>query len=369
MVHIRKGSAVLAAVAALAAVTVPASAAGAKASAGGNDAEPVSVVASGLNGPFGLRFSGGAIYVAETGAEPGSGQVVEVNPRTGEATPVITGLLSPAAVDRVGKRLVVVTGGSEVPDASVTGDASVLVAKKRGGVEILADLEAYELANNPDGQLQFDPTTNEPLDALSNPFSVLEQRGRGYVLVADAGANAVLSVSRSGEVSTFFVPPLVTTGACEGAPNNDPDHVGCDPVPTGLAYGPGNTLYVSTLSGEAPGEGRVYVLNARTGEVLDVVGGFSGPTGVAVAPDGTVYVSEVFHGAPAGPPPPDFDPASIGRIVRIATDGTRTYASVTMPTGLDFHHGVLYVSAWSVAGFLGIPDAGQVVAVRPEAFS
>lgn len=40
-----------------------------------------------------------------------------------------------------------------------------------------------------------------------------------------------------------------------------------------------------------------------------------------------------------------------------------------MPTGLDFRHGTLYASAWSIAGFLGIHDAGQVVAVRPRAFS
>lgn len=330
-----------------------------------SERDPVTVVASGLNGPFGVRFGGGGLYVAETE----TGEVKQVNRHPGATTTVVTGLLSPASVDRVGNQLVVVTGGSEIPDASITGDAAVLVARPGEAPTVLADLEAYELANNPDGQLQFDPATNEPLDALSNPFSVLAQRGSGYVLVADAGANVVLSVSRTGEVSTFFVPPLVTTGACEGAPNNDPEHVGCDPVPTGLAYGPGNTLYVSTLSGGVPGEGRVYVLDARTGEVRDVIGGFSGPTGVAVAPNGTVYVSEVFHGAPEGPPPDDFDPSTIGRIVRVDRDGARSYVQVTMPTGLDFHGGVLYASAWSVAGFLGIPDAGQVVAVRPSAFS
>jgi hypothetical protein len=139
-------------------------------------------------------------------------------------------------------------------------------------------------------------------------------------------------------------------------------------VPTGLAYGRGNTLYVSTLSGDVPGEGRVYVLNARTGAVLDVISGFSGPTGVAVGSKGDVYVSEVFEGAPAGEPPSDFDPSTVGQIVRIDRDGTRSYAQVPMPTGLDFHKGTLYASTWSVAGFLGIADAGQVVAVEDSAF-
>ena len=206
---------------------------------------------------------------------------------------------------------------------------------------------------------------------MSNPFAVLGRRGTGFVFVADAGANAVLSVAKSGKVRTFFVPPLVTTGDCKNAPNNHPnDPKGCDPVPTGLAYGPGGKLYVSTLSAEAEGQGRVYVLNSRTGKVLNVIGGFTAPTGVAVGPHGAVYVSELLHNAPQGDPPPGFDPSTVGRIVRVAPDGTRTYAAVTMPIGLVWHDGALYSTAWSVAGlFLGIPDAGQVVKVRQSAFS
>lgn len=310
--------------------------------------EPVAVVASGLNSPFGLGSRGSSLFVAEGF----TGQVTRVDSRTGATEPVVTGLPFPADVEPVGNKLVVVTGGGS--DAPLAGDASVFVVEPGDDPELLADLEAYELVANPDGQQQFGDA-GEALDALSNPFSVLAQRGSGYVLVADAGANAVLSVSRSGEVSTFFVPPLVTTGACAGQPNNDPDHTGCDAVPTGLAYGRGNALYVSTLSGDVPGEGRVYVLNGRTGAILDVITGFNGPTGVTVAPNGTVYVSEVF-GPSEGPP---------GRIVRIDRDGVRTYAPVPFPIGLEFHGGTLYATA----GSLGDPGTGQVVAVGPSAFS
>lgn len=332
----------------------------------GNQARPpVKVVASRLEGPFGLGAGATRLYVAESG----DGQITRINPDTGRKTIVARGLQSPAGVDRVGRLLAIVTGGAEVPDTSTRGDATLFVKRPGERRRRLADLERYERRHNPDGQTQFDPQTGEPLDALSNPFAVLGRRGPGFVFVADAGANAVLSVRRSGKVSTFFVPPLVTTGACAGRTNNLPtDPKGCDPVPTGLAYGPNDRLYVSTLSGEAPRQGRVYVLNGRTGKVLEVIRGFTAPTGVAVSPNGTVYVSELLHNAPEGEPPPGFDPSTVGRIVRVATDGTRTHANVTMPIGLTWHNG-LYSTAWSVAGlFLGIPDAGQVVKVHRGAF-
>ncbi len=354
--------------------------------------DPIEVIAEGLEGPFGLSAVGGHLLVTQQGSGPGTGELTLINPRGGKTWTVLDGLTGAVAADDVDGRIAFVTGEAQEPGA--TGGSTVYVTRRVGQTpKALADLLAHELANNPDGQLQFDPETGEPLDALSNPFDVVAQPSwswKRYVMVADAGANSVLSIDSKGGVKTFFVPPLVTTGPCAGAPNNDPEHLGCDSVPTGLAYGPRNTLYVSTLSAEAPGEGRVYVLDARTAKVKKVISGLTGPTGVAVGDHGEVYVSEAIHGAPPGPPPgeepppgegpegeappaegeePPFDPSTIGRIVRIDRDGTRTYASVTMPVGLEFHHGSLYSTAWSLAGlFLGIPEAGQVVKVNRSAF-
>jgi hypothetical protein len=39
-----------------------------------------------------------------------------------------------------------------------------------------------------------------------------------------------------------------------------------------------------------------------------------------------------------------------------------------MPTGLVLKNGQLYSSAWSIASFLGIQHAGQVVKVKESAF-
>jgi len=329
----------------------------------------IRVVASGLEGPFGIDAKGNKVLVAEQGAN----RISSAKLRNGAVSPIFDPTeASPAGVARVGGGIAFVTSGADAPDAPLAGTSTLFFGQEGGTPQPLTNLLQYELDHNPDGQLQFDPVTHEPLDSLSNPFAVIKAPGKPFVFVADAGGNTVYSVSRSGDPTPFFVPPVINTGACEGQQNNDPEHTGCDPVPTGLALGPCDTLYVSTLTSEVPGEGRVYVLDAHSGEVLRVITGFNGPTGVAVAPNGTVYVSELLEGAPEGdgPPPDGFDPSTIGRIVRVAPNGTRTYAQVTMPVGLDYAGGTLYSSAWSVAGlFLGIPNAGQVVAVSDSAFS
>jgi hypothetical protein len=348
-------------------VVLPAGPAGATGDHG--HGEPVTTVATGLDGPRQLNdYRGSRLVVAESG----SGEVSSVSMRTGEVVTLLSGLVAPQGVDYDRGRLFVATGDAGgppeegAPPPRVPGSMSLVVAEPGGPVLQTIDLLAHELAENPDGQLQFGPD-GAPVDALSNPYAVLSVQRR--VLVADAGANAVLSVDRySGEVSTFFVPPVVTdVPGCAGAPNN-PGTVGCDPVPTGIVQGPDGRIYVSTLGAEVPGAGRVYVLS-RKGEVVRVIDGLTSPTGLTVDGNGNVYVSNVVEGAPEGPPAPDFDPASIGEVTRIDRRGERTVAQVPMPIGLQTRGGVLFATAWSVAEFLDLPaDLGQVVRVDRSAF-
>ena len=259
--------------------------------------------------------------------------------------------------------------GGEAPAEPVEGapsGSSVIVADADGEIVETYDLLAYELENNPDEQPQF-AEDGTPFDALSNPFAVQVQEDR--ILVADAGANALLAIDReSGEISTLFVPPLVSPDEvpeCAEMQAN-PDVEGCDPVPTGIDEENG-LLYLSTLGAEAPGAARVYVLE-QDGEEVRRIEGLDSITGVAVDDDDTVYVSELFFGAPAEEPGPDFDPTPVGRIVSIEEDGEREAAAVTLPSGLEFEDGELYASAWSIAGFLGLVDRGEVVKVDKEAF-
>ena len=342
---------------------------------GGGDPDPggITVVAEGLNGPRQLsdRGYGSKVYVAESDA----GQVSLVDLRRGAVRPVVTGLGEnlTQGVDVVRGKLQIAIGegapdGPDVPPAPY-GSAVLLGVKGNRPPTLLADLRQFELDENPDGQAQFDEGGALLDDALSNPYFVHSYRN-GSSLIADAGGNDIVQRTARGDVRLWRALPLITDGACENAPNNTPDVLGCDPVPTGIAVDQRGRVYVSALGGP-PGTGKVFVYDRWHRDPVRTISGLTGPTGVEVDRQGNVYVSELLEGAPEGegPPPEGFDPSTIGRIVKIAPDDRRWIAEVTMPSGLLIHHGELYASAWSVAGlFLQMPDAGQIVRVDDAAF-
>jgi hypothetical protein len=322
-------------------------------------ADPVQVLTDGLNSPFGLVSTStqGAIV-----AQSGAGEVTRISP-TGAKTTVIDNALGVAGVAAGDGHVYAVMGGppppgEEEPEQQMKAQAlpegvatyppsSVLRTGRGGKVDVIANLLSYELKHNPDGQVQF--VDGVPPDALSNPFSMnLSHFG---LLVADGGANDVLKVNpRTGHVSTFFAPPTVKSGDVCSADdaNANPGTEGCDPVPTGVDVR-GNNVYVSTLGAEAPGAGRVYKLDGRTGKVLRTWKNLHAPTGVTVSRAGNIYVSQVLD----------------SQITKIAPGNKRTVAEVTTPTGIDARHGKVWASAGSLLG----PGSGQVVSVDPSAFA
>jgi hypothetical protein len=193
---------------------------------------PITALASGLDGPRQLSdYKGGKLVVAESD----SGEVSSIDLGSGAVKTLLTGLGIAQGVDYQNGHIYVAVGapppeGPQPPaDPNAPPTAVVLEASTDGKVLRTFDLLKYELDNNPDGQVQlFD---GKPVDALSNPFSVLAEDDR--LVVAHADANDVLSIDlKSGKISTFFVPPVVTdTPECANAENN-PGTVGCDPVPT-----------------------------------------------------------------------------------------------------------------------------------------
>jgi hypothetical protein len=333
-------------------------------------AASVQVLARGLDWPFGLEVTSARRAVV---AEYRSGQVTSVDLKTGRARVLIPGAAHVAGVgQRSGKVYAVLGGADPEAEGPMPGrwpGSSVLKARSDGThAHALANLEEYELAHNPDGQVQF--VDGGLVDALSNPFSL--SVSRYGLLVADAGANDVLRVGRrTGKVTTFFVPPTIRSKAClKPGVQANPGTVGCDPVPTGIAVARGS-IYVVTLGAGVKDAGRVYQLDPRNGRVRRVWKNLTAPTGIAVSPNGTIYVSHVHAGA-VEPLPDDFDAATIGSITRISPSGKRTTAQVTMPTGLHYRGGALYATSWSTGdpfAVSGAPPVGQVVKVEPSAFS
>jgi hypothetical protein len=337
------------------------------------DTGPV-VVVRGLNNPRQIDLTAlGTLLVAEAGR--GGDQCVEAP--GGETSTITclgyTGSVSWVALPSVTKNsspVRIVTGllsGANQQGASATGSQAVsartidevfigVVDKPHGVVmptgfdttnygkllrsrwfgtpRIAADVAAYELAHDPDGQLY-----------ESNPYAVLSLPGR--VLVADAAGNSVLQY-RNGQLSTFKVLPNLLEGTCAGLPNEN-GTVGCDPVPTGLAVDRHGDIYVSGLGNLRPGNGRIWKLDGRTGAILKTWDGLTGVSGVAVDRNGVIFASQVFA----------------GKVTRINPDGSRSDIAVPFPAGLAVTGSTLYVAAYSTASEngLGMPDvdsSGQV---------
>jgi hypothetical protein len=233
-----------------------------------------------------------------------------------------------------------------LPEEFQPQNGQLLKARPYGTVSPVADITAFETANDPDGY-GFD----------SDPYAVIAYRG-GH-LVADAAANAVLYVSRWGDVYLFHTFFNVTTGACGAAGVEDPPGFpGCNFVPTSLATDRRGNVYVGGLSSETPGEAQVVKLSPSGRYVVHTWTGFTTVTGLAVGRDGTLWVSQLL--APEQNPPAAM---VAGVVTKVPRYGERTDMDVPFPAGLAICDDNLYVSAWSVApddGLAGPGTSGQV---------
>jgi hypothetical protein len=322
---IRRG---LTAAAAVGLVAAPLSLAHASSTKPAAHAAGQKVVVKGLNSPSEVQFGpGGALYVASIA----TGDVVRSAAKGGK-----------------GKVIFPHAAGAVAPVNATTTK--------------VANLLAFEKANNPDRQKQ---CVGKHCDSLSNPFSLLNTTQD--ILVADAGANDIVAYDKAtGVLHTYHVfSNIRDTKQCKNARNNDPQHPGCDPVPTGLARGPGNTVFVSLLGAEAPHAAKIVELDLTTGTEIRRWGHLTDVDGVAVSPSGVVYASELGV-SKLNPKAPNFDKA--GRIVRI-DHGHRTYARVSTPAGLIWHNGALYAASHTLeAIFANIKGKGVVVRVAQSAF-
>jgi hypothetical protein len=320
-------------------------------------------IMSGLNNPRGLAIGpNGAVYVAEAGvggAGPcaiGPGNVNSCFGLTGAITRwlngvqerIVTGLPSVAphggadaggpndvSFNAAGDMFVVMGLGRDpaLPLRFGRGDwmfGKLLQISASGQIREAGDVSAYERDVNPAGL---------PLD--SNPYGVLALPS--VRIVADAGANAVLSVVASGLVNTVAVFPSRPGRAT-------------DSVPTAVAIGPDGAYYVGELTGVpfASGAANVYrVLPGQTPQVFR--SGFTTITDIDFGPDGSLYVIEHSTG-------PQFF-ALPGDLVKVSPDGQRTVlvSNLNRPTSVAVERdGSVYYTNRGIT-----PGAGEVWKYTP----
>lgn len=286
----------------------------------------VTVLAGGLLNPAHLTFDRrGSLFVADVA----TGSITRISPRTGTTSVVAgdLGLTAGVDVDSHGRVFATSTLGN--PETEVA-PARLVRINRDGSAIVTADLLAWELAHNPDGQ-------GQSSDSVSNPYAVLALPDR--VIVADAAANDLVEVRANGRMRTLTVFPNFTDGECATRPQNDPGTFGCDAVPTDVEMGPDGYLYVSGLGSFA--QGHIYRVNARTGKIVRTWGGLPPLTGLAVAKNGTIFAASF---------PTD-------TVLRIHC-GDVTTSSVPAPTDVALDRGMIAVSSF----------AGAVFRVDPSAF-
>ena len=129
---------------------------------------------------------------------------------------------------------------------------------------------------------------------ITNPYDLAAAPGGGF-FISDAGINAVLYVSEAGEISDYAVFPKRDIPGPAGP-------ITIEAVPTGIALGPDNALYVATFAGHPYPRNEAYVYRLvdanNDGDAMDLgeakvfAKGFSVATDLAFDDKGGLLVTE-----------------------------------------------------------------------------
>ncbi|MGH1561921.1 ScyD/ScyE family protein [Mumia sp. DW29H23] len=304
------------------------------------------------------NFPGTLTKIPKKGARSDIYQSV---PAAGAESPPEVGGVSVA-----GRRVLFAETGFSGDPANPGGFTGVKAIDQGGNVTTLADTGAYEIANNPDGDVvygargisdecaaQWPPPPEDPSqpgpppatytgDVNPHPYATLPGPF-GTTFVADAGANSIQRISRSGQITTLALmpgQPVLITAELAGAFGIPECAVGLkyyfDPVPTDVEWGPDGWLYVSLLPGgpEDPSlgaRGAVYKVNPYTGRTKKVARGFLGATNLAVTPKGDIYVTELFGNKIS--------------VLKRGSSTPKTFAALPWATSVEYAKGALYATS------------------------
>lgn len=365
----------------------------------------IEVVVDGLNNPRGVDMAAdGSVHVAEAGS--GGDDCVNVGTDeepfklcfglTGAVTMVVDGVEAqvgdalPSNADETsmfstgpddtaegadGTIYTVIGLGATAPERDGVGGVidiashfgTLMMLEDDGNWVEVADLAAYEFENNTD------QGTNEPFEPgpnlESNPYSIAIDGE--WLLVVDAGANALLTVTMDGTIRPYAVFPdqLVEAPPDLGLPEGELFPM--DAVPTSVTVGPDGAYYVGQLTGFPfpVGGAKVWRLEDMNGDgdAMDdgektvYADGLTAVVDIEFGSDGTLYAVEIARNGllAAEEAGPDDVEAVTGAIVAIAPDGSHAEVAsegLILPGGVAVaYDGSLYVTNFSV-----FPDEGEM---------
>ena len=342
----------------------------------------VTVVQGGLNAPRHLVLTRTGLVVTESGAvspvgaancalgpategagtsqfcTSSTGTIVEISVR-GQAAPVLTGLpsVTEEAIQEVtGPSAIAYSHGREavtIDDFLVTKDGGndllpQPLASAFGTLELIShgktkviDLAAFAAAH-PQSAYSLGTVPGEtPYD--SDPYDVIAYRG-GWV-VADAGANDLLSVSATGRVSMLARFPAVAEQVPAGVFGNPaPITVDAQAVPSSVVIGRDGALYVSLLRGVPSDPGTADIYRVVPGHQPEIwARGLTSVTAIAFDRQGRLLATEFNTGGLLSPP------TVPGALVRVSDNGrtvtTLPVPGLYQPTGVAVSaDGTVYVS-------------------------
>ena len=342
------------------------------AAVGAPAAPRITVIAHGLDNPRGIAFGPkGALYVAEAGrggAGPcttfdlfggpvcfgPSGAVTRV--LHGEQQRVATGFGSFAHPDgefafgahdiafQPGGNAYVTVGGCFGGVTPAQGNCGGLFSLSPNGERrLVADLNTYEIQNNPDGD---HPGESDPYGVLALP---------GERIVSDAAGNDLLRVGPDNHISTLAVFParLVPAPPSLGLPPGT--QLPMDSVPTALARGRDGAIYVGELTGFPFPVGGARIYRVVPGHAPQIFAeGFTNVIDIAFDRDGALLVLEIAKNSL-------LSDDQNGALVRLNRDGSRTTLlseDLIHPTGIAVRGNALYISRCGTCA-----GGGQVIRV------
>jgi hypothetical protein len=356
-------------------------------------APTTAVIARGLDAPKYLTFGPGGLYVAESGrggphcvvgvanvsvthvCAGATGSVVRV--AGGRVDTLDRGLASASVASThgvsgvtdigfTGGRMVVLFDDGGVGPTGVSGIASPYGARfgkldlaTGGKLSPVADIAAFQ-ATHPQSPLALGGLPGETLyDA--DPHAMTAYRG-GFA-VADAAANDVVWVHRSGQVTLLGRLPTRPETASAGmlGPGTPAMTINAQAVPSSVAVGPDGALYVGLLRGAPALPGTAEVDRIVPGQAPEpVVTGLTRVSDLAFDPRGRL---DILQSSTAGG---GDGSTSAGALLRATLHGsTPTTATnlgvpgLTAPVGLAIsQRGTAYITNNTAA-----PGKAEIVAV------